>query len=139
MAIARYIIASVDFNTLSVTAACIAWNMWRPSKQLNKRSMLLILAGLWLVCSLLISLPYLTLCEELVFGFDRRTGKCTLVYCDKCNGDQSDIFLLQHHLLSWLCHTLQFSSNFREIMLKTTSPPSNTKCPHLFSHSVMQF
>ena len=57
------------------------------------RSMLLILAGLWLVCSLLICLPFLTLCEELGFGFDRRTGKCMLVYCDKCNGDQSDIFL----------------------------------------------
>ena len=58
------------------------------------RSMLLILVGLWIVCSLLICLPFLTLCEELGFGFDRRTGKCMLVYCDKCNGDQLDIIVI---------------------------------------------
>ena len=55
--------------------------------------MFIMLAALWMVCSLLICLSFLTLCEELDFGFDRRTGKCTLVYCDKCNGQQSGIFL----------------------------------------------
>ena len=32
--------------------------------------------------------------EGLGFGFDCHNGKCTLVYCDKCNGDQLDIIVI---------------------------------------------
>ena len=50
------------------------------------RTMLFIVAVIWLLCFFLISVarPILGICGE--FGFDRTGGKCVLVECDNCNG-----------------------------------------------------
>ena len=50
--------------------------------------MLIIVAVIWLLSFLLISVarPIFGICGE--FGFDRTSGKCVLIDCDNCNGSQ---------------------------------------------------
>ena len=74
--------AYVDFTTLAVTAACIAWNMWFPSRRIKKkRPMFVLLFLVWLECIVLTSFPYFGWYGE--FGFDPIHGKCHFVECEE--------------------------------------------------------
>ena len=82
------LLAYVDFTTLAVTAACIAWNMWFPSRRIEKkRPMFILLFLIWVECIILTSFPYFGWYGN--FGFDPIHGKCHFIECEKDRKDRN--------------------------------------------------